>query len=590
MAGGGVRNFSIIAHVDHGKSTLADRIIELCSPQRNMKDQMLDSMDLERERGITIKSQAVRLSYKDMIFNLVDTPGHVDFSYEVSRSLAACEGSLLVVDSTQGVEAQTIANAEKAIALGHDIVTVLNKVDLPASNVEEVKKEIEEILGIDTALSFSVSAKTGEGVEELLQGVSQSIRPPEADPERGFRALLMDSWYDSYLGVVILVRVIDGNLKKGEKFFFLSNNREYLVENLGWFTPKIEMVNELKAGEIGFLTASIKNLQDVKVGDTIVKSRDVEALPGFNPSVPVVFCGFFPMNKNKYEELKIALNKLSLNDSSFTFEVEQSEALGFGFRCGFLGLLHMDIVRERIEREFDLDLMVTAPSVLYKVRLRSGEEKQIHNPGDMPNPNKVNFLEEPWIEAKIVAPESCVGTIMTLCQEKRGIQKSISYLGRSTVLVYEMPMSEVVFDFYNRLKSSTHGFATFDYRFVGYRQGELVKVDILVNGDVVDALAMVIHKQFSVKRGRKLCEKLKDLIPRQQFKVALQAAIGSDIIARETISAFRKDVTAKCYGGDVTRKRKLLEKQKAGKKRLKQVGKVQVPQEAFLAAVRFDSG
>ena len=592
MCGKFTRNFSIIAHIDHGKSTLADRLIEACSSQRKMQDQMLDSMDIERERGITIKSQSVRLKYGKYLLNLVDTPGHVDFSYEVSRGLAACEGSILVVDSTQGVEAQTIANAEKALALNHDIVTVLNKVDLPASDLEGTRREIEETLGIEATNSFSVSAKTGEGVPELMQGMVNVIRPPMENQDKPLRALLMDSWYDSYLGVVVLVRIVDGCLKKGDKFSFLSTGKDYLVDNLGWFNPELEMGNVLNAGEIGFVTASIKNLQDAKVGDTIVrfnKSEDVEPLPGFKPSVPVVFCGFFPVDKNQYEDLQTAFNKLSLNDSSFTFDVEKSGALGFGFRCGFLGLLHMDIVRERVEREFKIDLVITAPSVVHKIHSKK-QVQDIYNPGDMPDPNQIDFIEEPWIEAKIVVPETYVGQVITLCQEKRGVQKSMSYLSRSVVLEYEMPMSEVVFDFYDRLKSSTQGFATFDYQFIGYQEGDLVKVDILVNGEIVDALAMISHKQFSVKRGRKLCEKLKELIPRQQFKIALQAAIGSNIIARETIGAFRKDVTAKCYGGDVTRKRKLLEKQKAGKKRLRRVGKVDVPQEAFLAAVRFDSG
>jgi GTP-binding protein LepA len=590
-----IRNFSIIAHIDHGKSTLADRLIERCGAleKREMQAQVLDNMDIERERGITIKAQTVRLEYKakdgeTYVLNLIDTPGHVDFAYEVSRSLAACEGSLLVVDASQGVEAQTLANVYQAIDNNHEVVPVLNKIDLPAAEPDRVKAQIEEVIGIDASDSVLISAKTGIGIDEVLEALVTRLPPPKGDPNAPLKALLIDSWYDPYLGVVVLFRIMDGTIKKGQRIRFMSTKAPHTVERLGVFKPKGVMVDELGPGEIGFLTASIKEVADTKVGDTITDDkRPAEApLPGFKPSVPVVFCGLFPTDAANFGELRESLAKLRLNDASFQFETESSAALGFGFRCGFLGLLHLEIIQERLEREFNLDLITTAPSVIYKVYLSSGEVLELHNPADMPDASRIEKIEEPWIKATIMVPDEHLGSVLKLCEEKRGEQVDLTYAGNRAMVVYHLPLNEVVFDFYDRLKSVSRGYASFDYQLEEYREGDLVKMSILVNGDPVDALAMIVHRSRAEQRGRQLCERLKELIPRQLFKIAIQAAIGAKVIARETISALRKDVLAKCYGGDVTRKKKLLEKQKAGKKRMRQVGNVEIPQEAFLAALK----
>ena len=590
-----IRNFAIIAHIDHGKSTLADRLIQECNglAERDMKEQVLDSMDIERERGITIKSQTVRLLYKHTdnqtyTLNLMDTPGHVDFAYEVSRSLSACEGSLLVVDSSQGVEAQTLANVYQAIEVNHEIVTVLNKIDLPASEPERIRQQIEDVIGLPGEEGIEVSAKTGQGIKEVLASLVEKLPPPKGDANSQLQALLIDSWYDPYLGVLTLVRVKQGMLRKGQKIRFMSTQVSHTIENLGIFTPKILNVDTLGPGEIGFITASVKTVADCKVGDTITEERNpVEnMLPGFKPSVPVVFCGLFPMDNAQFSDLKESLSKLSLNDASFSFEAETSAALGFGFRCGFLGLLHMEIIRERLTREFDLDLISTAPSVVYKVQKTDNTNVLLHNPADLPDINHINFIEEPWIKATIMVPDEYVGSVLTLCTDRRGEQIDLTYAGARAMIVYKLPLNEVVFDFYDKLKSMTSGYASFDYQIDSYKQGNLVRVSILVNGDPVDALAMMSHRDQAENRGRAICARLKDLIPRQLFKVALQAAIGGKVIARETITPMRKDVTAKCYGGDISRKKKLLEKQKAGKKRMRQFGKVEIPQNAFFEALK----
>ena len=590
-----IRNFAIIAHIDHGKSTLADRLIQLCGglAEREMKAQVLDSMEIERERGITIKAQAVRLSYaardgQTYILNLIDTPGHVDFSYEVSRSLAACEGALLLVDASQGVEAQTLANVYLALDADHEIVPVLNKVDLPAAEPERVKQQIEDVIGLDASEAIAISAKTGEGIADVLEALVTRLPPPKGDAAAPLKALLVDSWYDAYLGVIILVRVVDGMLKRGMRIRMMGSGAVHGVDKVGVFTPKMTDMAALGPGEIGFITASIKSVADCKVGDTITDDRipATEALPGFKPSVPVVFCGLFPVDAAAYEDLRDSLAKLALNDSSFDYEPETSAALGFGFRCGFLGLLHLEIVQERLMREFDLDLIATAPSVVYRVKLNNGKTIELHNPTDMPDPVHIAGIEEPWIKATILVPDQHLGAILKLCEDRRGEQIDLTYVGNRAMLVYRLPLNEVVFDFYDRLKSVSRGYASFDYQIEEYRPGELVKVSILVNGEPVDSLSIIVHRAKAEPRGRVLCERLKELIPRQMFKIAIQAAIGGKVIARETISALRKDVTAKCYGGDVTRKRKLLEKQKKGKKRMRQVGNVEIPQSAFLAALR----
>jgi len=590
-----IRNFSIIAHIDHGKSTLADRIIQFCGglSDREMKEQVLDNMELERERGITIKAQTVRLNYKssdgqNYILNLMDTPGHVDFGYEVSRSLAACEGSILVVDSTQGVEAQTLANVYQAIDVDNEIVIALNKIDLPSSEPERVANQIEDVIGLEAGNAPHVSAKTGKGIDELLEKVVLDIPSPKGKIDNDLKALLVDSWYDSYLGVMILVRVIDGKISKGQKIRLMSSGISYQVEKVGVFTPSIKNVDYLGPGEIGFITASIKTASDCKVGDTITDDRKPceQALPGFKPSVPVVFCGLFPVDSSEFNQLRESLLKLSLNDSSFSFEAETSAALGFGFRCGFLGLLHMEVIRERLNREFNLELIATAPSVVYIVNLQKGIQKALHNPADLPDPTLIESIEEPWIKATILTPDEYTGSVLSLCTERRGIQVELKYTGTRTMIVYMLPLNEVVFDFYDRLKSITKGFASFDYSIDEYKKGDLVKVSILVNSEPVDALAMIINREQAELRGRAICLRLKNLIPRQLFKVALQAAIGGKVIARETISPMRKDVTAKCYGGDVSRKRKLLEKQKAGKKKMRQFGNVDIPQTAFFEALK----
>jgi GTP-binding protein LepA len=590
-----IRNFSIIAHIDHGKSTLADRIIEMCGglEKREMQAQVLDSMDIEKERGITIKAQTVRLMYKakdgkKYILNLIDTPGHVDFAYEVSRSLAACEGSILVVDATQGVEAQTLANVYQAIDNNHDIIPVLNKVDLPSADVDKVKEQIEDVIGLDASGAVPISAKTGMGVDDVLEAIVALLPSPKGDVSCHLKALLVDSWYDAYLGVVILVRIIDGSLRKGMKIRMMSKGHVYTIEDVGVFTPKKVRVEELRAGEVGFITAHIKQVADCNVGDTITDDRDPcsEPLSGFKPSKSVVFCGLYPAEASDFSNLKESLAKLRLNDASFEFEAESSSALGFGFRCGFLGLLHLEIVQERLEREFDLDLITTAPSVIYKVNMRSGETLEIHNPADLPDPTHVTDMEEPWIKATIFVPDEYLGVVLSLCNDKRGEQVDLSYVGNRVMIVYRLPLNEVVYDFYDRLKSCSKGYASFDWHFEEYRKGELVKVNILVNNEPVDALSMVVHKSRAESRGREICERLKDLIPRHMFAIPIQAAIGGKIIARTTISAFRKDVTAKCYGGDASRKRKLLDKQKAGKKRMRQFGKVEIPQSAFIAALK----
>lgn len=590
-----IRNFSIIAHIDHGKSTLADRIIEMCGglEAREMSAQVLDSMDIERERGITIKAQTVRLAYKakdgkTYQFNLIDTPGHVDFAYEVSRSLAACEGALLVVDASQGVEAQTLANVYQALDNDLEIVPVLNKIDLPAAEPERIKQQIEEVIGLDASDALPVSAKTGMGVTEVLEAVVTRLPAPKGDADAPLKALLVDSWYDAYLGVVILVRVIDGELKKGAKIKMMAADATYQIENVGIITPKKVMTGKLSSGEVGFFTASIKQVADCKVGDTITEDKRPcdKALPGFKPNLPVVFCGLYPVDASEFEHLRDSLAKLRLNDASFEFEMETSGALGFGFRCGFLGLLHLEIVQERLEREFDLDLITTAPSVVYKLYMSSGEMIELHNPADMPEPNFIERMEEPWIHATIMVPDEYLGAVLALCQEKRGIQKNLTYVGSRAMVEYRLPLNEIVFDFYDRLKSCSRGYASFDWRLDGYEESHLVKLSILVNAEPVDALSIIVHRSRAESRGRELCERLKDLIPRQLFKIAIQAAIGGKIIARETVSAMRKDVTAKCYGGDISRKRKLLDKQKKGKKRMRMVGNVEIPQSAFIAALK----
>ncbi len=590
-----IRNFSIVAHIDHGKSTLADRLIQRCGglTEREMRDQILDSMDLERERGITIKAQTVRLNYKakdgrEYQLNLIDTPGHVDFTYEVSRSLAACEGSLLVVDASQGVEAQTLANVYKALDANHELVTVINKIDLPAAHPEEVKAQIEDVIGIDTSNAVETSAKTGVGIDDVLESIVTQLPAPQGDAEAPLKAMLVDSWYDSYLGVIILVRVKDGVLKKGMKIRMMANGTTHEVERVGIFTPKMKDVGQLTAGELGFITAGIKTVGDTKVGDTITddKRPAAEALPGFKPSVPVVFCSMFPLDTSYYENLRDALGKLQLNDASFEFTPEKSAALGQGFRCGFLGLLHMEIIEERLEREFGLDLITTAPSVVYKMHMTDGTLKELHNPADFPEVTKIDSIEEPWVNASILVPDEYLGSVLQLCTERRGVQKDLTYVGSRAMLVYDLPLNEIVFDFYDRLKSITRGYASFDYEVAGYQTGDLVKVTILVNGETVDALSFLAHRSDAERRGRQICERLKVLIPRHQFKIPIQAAIGGKIIAREDIAAFRKDVTSKCYGGDITRKRKLLEKQKEGKKKMRQFGKVEIPQSAFISALR----
>jgi GTP-binding protein LepA len=593
-----IRNFSIVAHIDHGKSTLADRLIQATGglSDREMVEQVLDSMDIERERGITIKANTVRLNYKakdgkDYVLNLMDTPGHVDFAYEVSRSLAACEGSLLVVDASQGVEAQTLANVYHAIEAGHEIVPVLNKIDLPAAEPDKVKAQIEEVIGIDASEAVPISAKTGLGVPDVLEAIVTRLPPPKGDRDAPLKALLVDSWYDAYLGVIVLVRIVDGVLKKGTKVRMMGTGASYEVDRTGVFTPKMEPVDSLGPGEVGFITASIKEVADTRVGDTITEERrpTAAALPGFKPAQPVVFCGLFPVDAADFEALRAAMGKLRLNDASFSYEMETSAALGFGFRCGFLGLLHLEIIQERLEREFNLDLIATAPSVVYKVVLTNGEQIDLHNPADMPDPVKIEEIHEPWIKATILTPDDYLGGVLKLCQDRRGNQIELSYVGKRAMVVYELPLNEVVFDFYDRLKSVSKGYASFDYQLLDYRVGDLVKMSILVNGEPVDALSMLVHRTRADSRGRAMCEKLKDLIPPHLFQIPIQAAIGAKIIARETVRALRKDVTAKCYGGDATRKRKLLEKQKEGKKRMRQFGKVEIPQEAFIAALKVDS-
>jgi len=590
-----IRNFSIIAHIDHGKSTLADRLIQLCGgvSEREFRDQMLDSMDIERERGITIKAQTVRLIYKarngeTYQLNLMDTPGHVDFAYEVSRSLAACEGSLLVVDASQGVEAQTLANVYQAIDANHEIVPVLNKIDLPAAEPERVRAQIEEVIGIDASNAIPISAKTGLGVADVLEALVERLPPPVGDAEAPLKALLVDSWYDSYIGVVVLVRVKDGRLRKGLKIRMMSTGAEHVIDRVGIFTPKPRDAAELGPGEMGFITAAVKTISDTKVGDTITAAQKPAAAPlsGFKPSIPVVFCGLYPAEAADYERLRESLAKLALNDASFQFAPETSAALGFGFRCGFLGLLHLEIIQERLEREFDLDLVTTAPSVVYRVFLTNGETVEVHNPADMPDVGRIARIEEPWIKATILVPDAYLGPVLQLCTERRGVQQDLTYAGNRAMATYRLPLNEVVFDFYDRLKSVSRGYASFDYQRDGYEEGHLVKLQILVNTEPVDALSIIVHRDHAEFRGRALCERLKELIPRQLFKIAIQAAIGSRVIARETISALRKDVLAKCYGGDISRKRKLLEKQKRGKKRMRQVGNVEIPQSAFIAALK----
>jgi len=593
-----VRNFAIIAHIDHGKSTIADRMIQICGglSKREMKEQVLDSMDIERERGITIKAQTVKLNYKskdgnEYILNIIDTPGHVDFSYEVSRSLLACEGSVLIVDSSQGVEAQTLANVYQALDSNHHIIPVLNKIDLPASDVEKVKKQIEDVIGIETSKAISCSGKTGEGIEEILESIVKDLPPPKGDQSSKLKSLLVDSWYDSYLGVVILVRVLDGSIKKGMKVKLMSTDQEYEIEKVGIFTPKPKDIDELNSGEIGFIITGIKSLSETKVGDTICDPKDPidKPLPGFKPSKPVVFCGLFPVDSSEYQRLKDGLAKLKLNDSSFSFEPESSSALGLGFRCGFLGLLHLEIITQRLEREFDINLITTTPGVVYKINKINNQIVDLQNPTTMPDPSQIKFIEEPWIKATIITPDEYLGSIIKICQDKRGIQKDLSYSGNRAVLVYELPLNEVVFDFYDRLKSITSGYASFDYEITGYKEGNLVKLGILVNNEPVDALSMIIHKEFAQNQGRLVCEKLKDLIPRHNFMIPIQAAIGGKIIARESIKGFKKDVLTKIHGGGARdRKRKLLEKQKKGKARAKQFGRVEIPQEAFIGVLKIN--
>ncbi len=593
-----IRNFAIIAHIDHGKSTIADRIIQRCGglSDREMKAQVLDSMEIERERGITIKAQTVKLNYrskngKEYILNIIDTPGHVDFSYEVSRSLYACEGSILIVDSTQGVEAQTLANVYQALDINHEIIPILNKIDLPASNIDKTKQQIEDVIGIDTQNVVPCSGKTGEGIDEILEQIIQTLPPPKGFQNENLKCLLVDSWYDSYLGVVTLVRVIDGTLKKNMKIKMMSTNQEYVVEKVGVFTPKPKDIEELNCGEIGFIITGIKNLSDTKVGDTICDAiKPIKnALPGFKPSKPVVFCGLFPVDSSEYQKLKDGLAKLQLNDSSFSYEAESSSALGLGFRCGFLGLLHLEIITERLEREFDINLLTTTPGVVYKVHLNKGEVLDLQNPSNLPDPTLIKLIEEPWIKATIITPDQYLGSVMKLCQNKRGVQTNLNYSGNRAVLNYEIPLNEVVFDFNDRIKSLTSGYASFDYEIIGHKEGDLVKLSILVNTEQVDALSMMVHKDFAQSIGREVCEKLKDLIPRHNFMIPVQAAIGGKIIARETIKGFKKDVLTKIHGGGARdRKRKLLDKQKKGKARSKQFGKVEIPQEAFIGVLRIN--
>ena len=592
-----IRNFSIVAHIDHGKSTLADRLIQTTSTvsDRDMKEQLLDSMDIERERGITIKANTVRIDYiakngEKYVLNLIDTPGHVDFAYEVSRSMRAVEGSLLVVDSTQGVEAQTLANVYQAIDADHEIVPVLNKIDLPASDCERVAEQIEDVIGLDASEAIKVSAKSGIGIDETLEAIVNKLPAPTGDADAPLKAMLVDSWYDAYLGVVVLVRIMDGKMQKGDRVKMMSNGTLHSVDRIGVFKPQMENVDCLYPGEIGFITASIKQVRDTRVGDTITHDKRVtaNALPGFKPSQPVVFCGLFPVDSSQFEDLRDAIEKLALNDASFSSEMETSAALGFGFRCGFLGLLHLEVIRDRIEREYDIDLITTAPSVIYHVYSRDGDMIELHNPADMPDLSKVDHLEEPRIKATILVPDDYLGDVLKLCQDRRGIQEDLTYAGSRAMVVYDLPLNEVVFDFYDRLKSVTKGYASFDYQMTGYRTDNLVKMQILVNDEPVDALSVMVHRDRSEVRGRAMCEKLKDLIPRHMFKIPIQAAIGGKVIARETLAALRKDVTAKCYGGDATRKRKLLDKQKAGKKKMRQFGKVDIPQEAFISALKMD--
>ncbi|KIE05024.1 Elongation factor 4 [Candidatus Jidaibacter acanthamoeba] len=590
-----IRNFSIVAHIDHGKSTLADRLIETCGglEKREMTKQVLDSMDIEQERGITIKAQTVRLNYKAKdgkiyILNLIDTPGHVDFAYEVSRSLAACEGSILVVDASQGVEAQTLANVYQAIENNHEIIPVLNKIDLPAADPERVKEQITEVIGLDTSSTVHISAKTGIGIDEVLEAIVNQLPAPKGEAEKPLKALLVDSWYDAYLGVVILLRIIDGSIRKGMKVKMMSNNATYNVDSVGIFTPKKVMADALSAGEVGFITASIRQVADCKVGDTLTDDKNPcdKALPGFKPTQSVVFCGLYPTDASDFNVLKESLAKLRLNDASFEFEAETSTVLGFGFRCGFLGLLHLEVIQERLEREYNLDLITTAPSVIYKVHLRNGEVLEVHNPSDMPDPTHIEFMEEPWIKATIMVPDEYLGSVLSLCTEKRGEQLDLTYVGSRAMLVYRLPLNEVVYDFYDRLKSCSKGYASFDWQFDCHMKSDLVRLTILVNSEPVDALSIIVHKSRSEQRGREMCIRLKDLIPKHMFTIPIQATIGGKIIARETISALRKDVTAKCYGGDISRKRKLLDKQKEGKKKMRSIGRVDIPQSAFIAALK----
>ncbi len=591
-----IRNFAIIAHIDHGKSTIADRLIEFCGglDKRDMSAQVLDSMDIEKERGITIKAQTVRLIYKakngeTYFINLLDTPGHVDFSYEVSRSLAACEGSLLIVDASQGVEAQTLANVYQAMDNNHEIIPVLNKIDLPAAEPEKIREQIEEVIGIDASEAVMASAKAGIGIEDILENIVHKLPAPKGDVNAPLKALLVDSWYDSYLGIVILIRVVDGEIKRGMKIRMMSTGRSHVVDSVGFFTPKKVPTDSLKAGELGFFTAALKQVSDCKIGDTITTDKNgaTEALPGFKPNLPVVFCGLYPSDASDFDHLKDSLGKLGLNDASFEFEQETSGALGLGFRCGFLGLLHLEIIQERLDREFDLDLITTAPSVIYRVFFKNGDKPiDIHNPSDMPDVMKISHIEEPWIKATIMLPDSFLGPVIALCTEKRGVQTNMSYVGSRMMLEYRLPLNEIVFDFYDRLKSCSKGYASFDWQMDNYEESDLVKLTILVNSEPVDALSMVVHRSKAESRGRELCAKLKDLIPRQMFQIAVQAAIGGKIIARENVKAMRKDVTAKCYGGDISRKRKLLEKQKAGKKKMRNIGNVEIPQSAFIAALK----